>query len=225
MDKRDPVTRQYFDDAKVRVDDQTPGQAFSSWFDNDKRRIARLSGAPKDSLLRIEHIEPGGYKLTATGPYLEGEMVRLILQRKESGTPYLFMLNNAFVLPPALRRQKIGVRAVAISLLEAKSTGEFAHVEVDAIGDFQTLRSNQYSGYAVWPHLGFDGPLPPEMHQKVPGLSPSMQVSEFLALPNGVDRWLLFGSSVRLKFQLETTQNSWVVLNRYMRDNGIEVQP
>jgi hypothetical protein len=226
LDKRDALTKEYFDEKSVLVIDKTGG-SFLQWFEHDTERIVRLSGALRQSILIIEWID-GGYKLTSTGPNIEGDMVRLVVQHAGQALPSLYLYNNAFTLPPGLRRKKLGIRSIATQLFEACETGEFAFVEVDAIGDASTLNpqdpEHQYSGYVVWALIGFDGPLPQGLTAKHPDLAAYARVSEVLAAPDGQRLWLEKGESCRLQFDLTRGSNSWVALHRYMRDNGIEVR-
>ena len=60
MDKRDALTKEYFDEKSVLVIDKTGG-SFLQWFEHDTERIVRLSGALRQSILIIEWID-GGYK-------------------------------------------------------------------------------------------------------------------------------------------------------------------
>jgi hypothetical protein len=226
LDRRDSLTRQLFDEASVTVLDRTGG-AFTAWFEGDLARIVRLSGAPSHSTLRIEWIEQG-FRLAAQGPHIEGEMVRLILQHADHALPTLFIYNNAFVLAPHLRRRKVGVRSLAIELIEARKTGQFAYVEVEALGNVTTLNprdpAHQYSGYAVWPQLGFDGEIPAALRDRTPELQGWRTVGEVLASPGGLAVWLRHGDSCRLRFDLSDGSRSWIVLQGYLRDNRIEVQ-
>lgn len=226
MDTRDELTRQFFDEATVKIVDNTEGE-FLEWFEGDKLRIARLSGAPAKSEVTIDYLEEGGFKLSAKGEFLAEPMVRLILQTPDEQYPSLFIMNSAFVLPPELRRRKLGVRSLAIELLEAQATKEFAYVEVNAIGNASTLNpdnvEHQYSGYAVWPQLGFDGKIPDTLKEQAPELSVFETVSSVLAQPDGLNLWLTHGADVRLRFTLEEGSASWVVLRAYMAHNGIKV--
>lgn len=225
---RDDITRKYFDESTVRVFDNTNGE-FTSWFEGDLLSIVRLSGAPRDSILSIDYFGDNGFKLSATSPILEEPMVRLVLQHSEPSLPNLFISNSVFVLKSGHRRNKIGVRSLAIELFEAKETGDFSHVEVFAIGNVTTLASsnpsNQYSGYAVWPQLGFDGEIPPALKERSPELSSFKYVSEVLAANEGLRLWLTYGGDIRLRFDLKEHSASWVALLKYLSDNDIKVTP
>ena len=226
MDNRDTLTKKYFDESTIKLVDKT-GDAFLTWFEGDAQRVARLSGAPSNSVLEIRHLDEGGFLLSAEGEYLLEPMVRLILQAPGEQYPSLFIMNSAFVLLPELRRKKLGARSLAIELLEAKATSQFCYVEVNAVGNVGTLNpddpGHQYSGYAVWPQLGFDGPIPESLKEKEPELSPYPTVSALLAQPDGLELWLAKGGDVRLRFDLAEGSASWVVLNAYMAHNGIKV--
>lgn len=107
MDTRDELTRQFFDETTIKIVDNTGGE-FLEWFDGDKLRIARLSGAPAKSEVTIDYLEDRGFKISAIGEFLAAPMVRLILQAADEQYPSLFIMNSAFVLPPELRRRKLG---------------------------------------------------------------------------------------------------------------------
>ncbi|MGQ3085344.1 MAG: hypothetical protein ACT6RO_19560 [Hydrogenophaga sp.] len=228
MDHRDEVTKQYFDESTIEVIDDTGGE-FVDWFEGDEARIARLSGAPANSTLTVKRLEEGGYMLVAVGPILAEPMVRMILQAPGEEYPSLFIVNSAFVLNVEHRRRKVGVRSLAIELLEAQKTGQFAYVEVFAIGNASTLNPDnpeaQYSGYAVWPQLGFDGEIPEGLKEASVELMPFQRVSDVLSAPDGLATWVGKGGDVRLRFDLQEGSRSWIVLNGYMADNGIKVTP
>ena len=155
-------------------------------------------------------------------------MTRVIRQVDRNEAPYLYIRNAGFALRQEFRRRKLGVRSVAIELFEAARTKQFHAVEVDAIGDYFSLApenpASEYSGYLVWPQLGFDGPVPKEAISLHPELSRFSSVSEVLASTNGLATWLKKGCSALLSFELAETAPSWVALNRYMTENGIEVR-
>ncbi len=228
MDNRDEITKEYFDEKTIEVIDNTGGQ-FLDWFGGDNLRVARLSGAPAHSKLTIEHVEEGGFHLMATGIYLKEGMHRLVLQKKEDSFPSLFILNSSFVLPPELRGKKLGARSVAIEVFEAKVSGQFAHVDVHAIGNSDTLNpedsENQYSGYLVWPQLGFDGPIPESLKEAHVELSAFQNISSLLAHPDGKKIWAMYGGDIKLQFDLTEGSPSWVALNAYLDYNGIKVKP
>lgn len=221
----DKLTQQYFNADRITVVDQTNGEV-SEWFQGDLKSIARLSGAPADSIVKISHWMNVGYEFVATGPNLQGEMVRRILQCEGITQPSLFIKNTVFELPAHLRRKKLGARSLAIELLEAQRTGQFAYVEVLAAGNASTLNPlnarDYLNGYVVWPQLGFDGPVPANRQSE---LYPHERVSQVLSAQNGPATWVTHGDYCRLKFDLKPSSASWVVLNRYLLDNGIEVTP
>jgi hypothetical protein len=227
VNHQDALTREYFDAATVKVIDHTDGEAFTQWFGGDIHSIARLSGALRDSTVEI-HLVDQSFRIDVTGPCIEGTMVRVIRQTERSEEPYLYIRNSGFTLPPNLRRQKLGVRSVAIELFEAARTKQFYAVEVDAIGDYHSLNPNnpasEYSGYAVWPQLGFDGPVPKEAVMRHPELAKFPSVRAIIEAPGGVQNWLRKGCSALLRFELAASSPSWVALGRYMLDNGMEVR-
>ena len=206
--------------------DNTNG-AFTDWFEGDLASIARLSGAPRGSTVTISWAD-NGFALSAVGKNIEGEMFRMVMQREGVALPSLFIYNNAFVLPAGLRRKKLGVRSIAIELIEAQKTGHFAYVEVVAIGNATTLNTSnpkdEYSGYVVWPQIGFDGPIPAPVLARYPELSAFSGVRSVLQSPGGRDIWMEKGDSCRLQFDLTPNSESWLALSRYMLDNHIEVK-
>ncbi|RUP25233.1 MAG: hypothetical protein EKK45_20865 [Curvibacter sp.] len=221
----DALTKQYFDPTTVSIQDQTD-KTFTSWFDGDLNAIARLSGAPKQSTITVSYWKGIGFELVATGPFIRGDMVRRILQHEHNTQPPLFIQNVVFELPVQLQRRKIGVRSLAIELHEAKRIGQFAHVAVSAAGNASTLNpedpSDYLNGYLVWPLLGFDGPIPAH---KLPEFHPHHRVSQVLTSPGGALAWARKGDYCQLQFDLAAGSSSWIVLNRYLRDNHIEVTP
>ena len=227
VNNRDELTLKYFDESTVIVVDNTVGAAFSSWFDDDVESIVRLSGALRESTVNIYSVDQS-FRIDVTGKYIEGTMVRVIRQTERSEEPFLYIRNAGFALPKELRRKKLGVRSVAIELFEAARTKQFHAVEVDAIGDYHSLSpgnpASEYSGYSVWPQLGFDGPVPKEAVARFPELSEFKSVRAVIEAENGLDTWLKKGCSALLRFELTAGNPSWVALGRYMLDNGIEVR-
>jgi hypothetical protein len=219
----DALTKQYFDASTVTIRDQTD-KAFTSWFEGDLHSIARLSGAPTQSTVTISYWKGVGFELVATGRFIRGEMVRRILQHGYTTLPSLFIQNVVLELPVELQRQKIGVRSLAIELMEARRTGQFAHVAVSAAGNASTLNPEDprdyLNGYLVWPLLGFDGLIPTH---KLQAFYPHQRVSQVLATPGGALAWARHGDYCQLQFDLAEGSPSWIVLNRYLQDNLIEV--
>lgn len=90
------------------------------------------------------------------------------------------------------------------------------------------VKDDKFSGYAIWPKFGFDGPLKAEHFADFPAETASAYrgVKTLQALyntPGGKDAWELYGTDVKLEFDLAAGSRHWGVLNQYLERKGVSI--
>lgn len=219
----DKITQAWFDTSTVRVE---RGPELLGWHSDEE--LIRLSGAPRDSRLKVSVLPEGAIEFRVSNTkVLREDMVRLLVQEADG---YAFSLVNAvFVLQDHLLGRGIGPRSVILELEQARQLGYITRVKTWAIGDEASFFADPpLRGYYVWPLMGFNAPLPEVLrkHPKLPlhlGCSPSL--ADLLDAPGGDLFWLTFGSSAWLEFSLGASSKSWKRLRRYTSERHIEVNP
>jgi GNAT superfamily N-acetyltransferase len=216
----DEITKRWFDASMVRVCRSPELKDFHT-----DEVLARLSGAPKGSLLEAGH-SVDGIELKVTNQDLLCEpLVRFIRPTPEG---HVFEIRNAgFVLRPQFRGLGIGPRSVAFELHEAQRLDYLSKVVTHAVGDW-TSRTGEFAmnGYVVWARMGFNAKLP-ESILGHPALPPSCQgmrdVVSLMSCTDGQDFWVRYGSSLWMEFPLQETSASWIQFRNYARERNIEV--
>lgn len=219
----DKITQAWFDTSTVRVE---RGPELLGWHSDEE--LIRLSGAPRDSRLKVSVLPEGAIEFRVSNTkVLREDMVRLLVQEADG---HAFVLVNAvFVLHDRLLGRGIGPRSVAIELEQARQLGYITRVRTWAVGDQSSFFSDlPLRGYYVWPLMGFDAPLPQELlgHPDLPlhlGCSPSL--ADVLDAPGGDVFWFTCRSSIWLEFSLAAGSKSWKRLRRYTSERHIEVNP
>lgn len=132
----------------------------------------------------------------------------------ESGQPY--MRNIGVVRAPGAPARSVR-KAIAVQIMTARALG-LHRINLDAAGPPD-------NGYAVWPLLGFDGPLEQGKHDKV--------IQEFQLLYKEIPRmvsdvatrdydlWLSLGGAFRAEFLLSSNGAHWDILLKYLWKEGI----
>lgn len=121
----------------------------------------------------------------------------------------------------------IGTRMLMGQVLAAEREG-FGVIETEAQGS----PGSEWSGYYVWPRLGYDGELEPEtidkmpaaLRQKIEKLARSdgsdPRFSHLMMLPEGRKWWRDNGHSVDLEFDTHAESRSRKVLDAYFRERA-----
>jgi hypothetical protein len=223
MDRRDAITKQWFDSDTVTVE---IAPELEGWLHADS--LKRLSGAPKDSLVKVSYIENAIELRVQNSVLLAEDMVRLVVQSKAG---YEFLLKNAaFVLSPRLRKLGIGTRSFAIEVTEATSLGLFSKITTSAIGSPESLNpedsDNQYNGVYSWARLGFDAEIPKDVCSHCSGhLLSYTRVNELMADQRGRSIWAEHASSLEMEFLLAEDSSSWKLLRSYLDEKQIRILP
>ena len=118
--------------------------------------------------------------------------------------------------------RSIGLQARAAHLLG------FDRIAAYAVGNHVTamrsLKEEQWSGYWVWPRLGFDGAIPEATKLQ---LSPKFQsynlLSQLMETEEGQGEWLLHGDDVAVRFDPRPDSASWKLFNRYTAKHAIKI--
>jgi hypothetical protein len=219
----DDDTQRQFDPETISVVRDDEG---ASDFTDDQ--LKRLCGAPAGSTIHVGAIDSTGIYLVATGPALDGRMIRLIgIDENDE----LFIRNERFRLTAEAQGQGFGGRALAIQAHQAAQLG-FVKLTAFAAGDHGTLNSDnasqRWSGYLVWLRLGYDGPIPMDQLIARGSMPPhhlrgAERLSELMVSDEGKEFWLEHGFGVEVEFDLTQGSNSWTILRRHTQRKGIKV--
>ncbi|HEY1396954.1 hypothetical protein [Roseateles sp.] len=187
--------------------------------------LARLSGAPKGSLLEVNHSVDGIELKVVNQDLLCEPMVRFI---RPTTVGHVFEIRNAgFVLRPQFRGLGIGPRSVAFELHEACQLNYISKVVTYAVGDWSS-GAGEYAmnGYLVWARMGFNAKLSEDFRRHV-AFPPSCQGVEdvvgLMSSAEGRDFWVRYGSSIWMEFPLQSTSASWSQFRKFARERNIEV--
>lgn len=128
-----------------------------------------------------------------------------------------FMVNRRIARATGARAGSVR-RAIAVQIMTARALG-IQRIVLEAGGP------PGYSGYAVWPLLGFDGPLEPDTHAAVIhkfelsyGWSPRTVID---VARNDYQLWRGLGESFYAEFSLATHSDQWDILLKYLEKEGI----
>ncbi len=217
----DDTTKAWFDHSTVTVH-RDP--SLEGWLSDEV--LVRLSGAPKNSVLRVGVVHERGIELRVQNPdVLREDMVRQLVQEEDG---YAFhILNSAFVINDWLLSRGIGPRGVAIQLHEALQLKFIRRVRTWAVGNRATFESEQpLRGYYVWPMMGFDAPVPLHLrYQHGFPLDANKQTSllDLLDTAEGQAFWFEHGETIWTEFDLNPSSRSWKRLRAYIDDRKIKV--
>jgi GNAT superfamily N-acetyltransferase len=188
--------------------------------------VARLSGAPRDSVVTVSALDEGAIELKITNEALfEEPMYRQIIQ-EASG--YRFqILNRGYVLRPEFRQQGIGSRTIALEVQEASRHVEFTRILVHAIGNRTAAGwARPLVGYYTWPRMGFDAPIPLELRARLPPeLFGRTRLLQLIGDKAGDKWWFDNGESIHAEFDLAPESVCWQQHIRYNSARGIVISP
>jgi hypothetical protein len=183
-------------------------------------------GDPRVSLtLQSPDSIPGN---RATGTY---NAVRT-LYRDSTGA--LVMENESFgISDVALRGQGLGARIFGEEVQNLSDLG-VARIDVGASGSAAELLSNpRYAanGFYTWARFGYDTPLADladegldldKLHEAFPGVE---TLQDLMIQPGGPEYWRANGVSFRGTFDLKEGSISHQILDAYLQDKGIVIEP
>jgi hypothetical protein len=219
----DATTAKWFDDTSVSVHRAPELAGFMA-----DEQIARLTGAPRNSVVRVS-LENGGVAFQIDNDIFAEPMYRYLFQNL--GGSYSFHLKNVvMVLAERHTDEGIGPRCVIREIYEAAKWADegilITHIEVSAVGNYAhfVLTEQPLRGYYVWATMGFDGDIPGQVRIKLrPEHQKCSKISELIATEDGRNAWRIYGESVDLAFDLAMGSASWRQLAKYMNDKGIEL--
>lgn len=218
MSDRDPITQWWFDATKVNV---TLGADVPDVFTTED--YIGLSGAFTGSTVQVE-FSAGVLSLEVKHPAVR--RMRREVKFDIDGATW-FVYNSKFRIRPEYWGQDLAARSIWTQARAAQALG-FDRLSTYAVGNFQSasnpLKDERWSGYWVWPRLGFDGDIPGEV---LPRLSPAFQhfrrVLQLMQTDAGRDEWHRHGDDIAVRFDLTAGSASWQMLERYTRERGIRV--
>jgi hypothetical protein len=149
--------------------------------------------------------------LKATNPVVFANPTERHLYKDESGQATIAIISNEnFQLQPEFRQMGIGTYALAFQVKAALEAG-ISRLVANAAG----RKDSEYSGYVVWPQLGYDGLIPDDIWtQKLPadgiaalGLNPETPVliSELLRC-GGISLWKEYGEGYIMHFDVDASR-------------------
>jgi hypothetical protein len=113
----------------------------------------------------------------------------------------------------------MGTRMLATQVASMKDTEPDSFIKTTGAGCFDC----DYSGYYVWPLLGFDGQIPEDDVSQMPpdlieeledtGGGPPFRISELMSFPEGRKYWLELGAEIELEFPVKNDD----VLQKYVQ--------
>lgn len=217
----DATTQKWFNSSTVKVERDPTLQGFHT-----DEELIRLSGAPANSTLKVSVIRDVSIELRVVNPTVVKEMVRYVFQ--EPGEYAFYIVNAVFVLQDNLLSKGIGPRSISIQLEQAKELG-YKRVQTFAVGDWPNFNAAMpLRGYYVWPLMGFDAEILSTLlqHPSFPnGLSATPNLLELFATTQGEKFWLIYGSSIHVKFELAAGSGSWIRHAKYVWQRNIKVTP
>jgi hypothetical protein len=218
MSDKDAITQWWFDTTKVKVE---VGAGVPAVF--EETDYIRLSGAFSGSSVQVE-VSGTSISMDVKHPAVR-KMRREISFDITSGR--WFVYNSKFRIRPEYWGQDLAARSIFTQARAAQALG-FDRLSTYAVGNFQSasnpLKEERWSGYWVWPRLGFDGDIPADV---VSRLSPPFQhfkrVSQLMQTEAGADEWHRQGDDIAVRFELAAGSVSWQLIERYTLERGIRV--
>lgn len=219
----DAVTKKWFDDASVTV---VRAPALAGFMTD--AHIARITGAPRDSVVHI-YADERATAFRVDNAILSEPMYRYLFQH-DDGSYAFYLKNAAFVLADDYTNHGIGARCVIREIDEAASWGRdgfpISHISMWAVGDFASfsLKHGALRGYYVWATMGVDADIPAlTLAQMDPPFNQCRRISQLISTDMGRAQWRTHGISVDLRFDLAPRSTSWLQLRRYMKHKGISI--
>jgi hypothetical protein len=172
---------------------------------------AGLAGAPDNASVELGTLA-GELYIEVGDP--AGQVYRAIQRvRLACGGPVL-VIDALHIFPRRMRRTGLGLRMFSRQLAYARRLG------VRTI-ETRAGRCGDENGYYTWPRLGFDGPLPPEIVDALPGgMKGCRYVLDLIACQRGRLWWLEHGVTIDVAFDLAHQSLSWQSFARYVLSSG-----
>lgn len=175
--------------------------------------LATMAGAPDNAVVTFEAADKDYISIHVEGPDYRADRT---IHAKSRYEPHLRIHNDQLVIDPTARGKGLGPEILGRQVEHSVKMG------VELIDTQAARMSFTYTdGYAVWPKLGYDGPLPSTggfnpMPNLPPTLAGSKRVSDLMATKEGRDWWIKHGVTVDLEFDLKAGSLSRDTLHKYL---------
>jgi hypothetical protein len=185
---------------------------------------AELVGAPDGALVDVVTVRAdqaatsAGVLVRLSHPWLDGTALR-VAYRDEAGR---LAITNVFLAVRPDAPPGIATRLLALEVRKAAALG-VEYLTLDAAGG----PGSPFVGYAVWPRLGFTGPIPDAVRRKLAALPAghplrsARDVVDLVSRPGGRAWWRANGTEFRAFFDLSDGSASREVLRAYTQEKGI----
>jgi len=218
MEGQDFITQHWFDSSRVKVQVEAD---IADLFDEEA--LARLSGAFRDSIVRVTR--------EGMAIVMEVEHPAVLKMRRELSFDIeqncWYVYNSKFRLNTEYWGQQLAVRSIATQARAAQALG-IQRLSTHAVGSYQLAnrpnKDERWSGYWIWPRIGFDGEIPSNVRSKLSTFFQRCQtVSDLIWTEEGAAEWRLHGEDVALRFDTAEGSRSWKILERYTSKRGIRI--
>jgi GNAT superfamily N-acetyltransferase len=170
--------------------------------------VASAVGAPDDATVTIK-VRGDRLEVAMDDPQERYLAYRTI---ERDGDGRIVIRNDAILVLPEYQGQGIG------AAIFGRQVEQASRLKVDRI-EARAERSPRHVGYHVWPKLGFDGPIPPKLINRLPAeLAGARRLSDLMATRAGRDWWRAHGDTVNVAFDLAPGSTSRQLLDAYLRE-------
>lgn len=174
-------------------------------------------GAPDDAEVILAH-DPDPYNALVTADVRgDGYRARRFI-KQDYDTGEIQITNYSLMVDESRQGQGIGTRMLAKQVEFASGHG---------IGSIrcEAARNDDpppWTGYKVWPRLGYDAPFDPHGYkyggvQKPPEVANAKSLQDVIATKAGREWWDKYGDDIEVKFDLSEGSKSRKVLDKYLR--------
>lgn len=218
MPNQDAISRRWFDAATVTVvvEPNVP-PIFNA------QDYIGLSGALSHSRVHVK-FEGGFVQMEVANPAVR-RMIRRIVYDLESAVYRVW--NAKLVIRPEFWGQDLAARSITVQARAAKDL-KFSRLSAYAEGDVTTATATnpneRWSGYYVWPRLGFNAAIPEDVLGKLPqGLWHATTLAHLMETPAGQNFWYEHGHGISVDFDLTADSISWQTLMCYTTEKQIGI--
>lgn len=214
----DLITQRWFDplSVKVLIEAGVPNVF-------DTLDLVRISGAFAHSTLTVRN--------TGTAIRLDVEHHAV---RKHWRELFFDLNDNCWVIYNQKFRvhedywgQDLAGRSIAVQVQTARNIGVgklVAYAEGNHQSANRLRKEERWSGYWVWPRMGFDADIPTPIKPLLKAPYRDMtRLSELMSSEEGQQEWYLHGDSLRVEFDLRAGSTSWKIHERYTSKRDIRV--
>lgn len=174
--------------------------------------IGELSGAPDGSMVEVGRSSRSALTVRS---YSTGWKSLRVIEFK--GTPEI---TNAFMsVDKEYQGKNLGTISLAKQVDAAVRMG-FERIVTTCAGD----RDSDYNGYYTWAKLGYNGQIPQEYHDRLPGqYGRARTIQQLFAMKGGPEIWKDRGGEWEGIFSLHEGSLSRRILREYSQRKGIHV--